>query len=383
MRMYVKAEPRKKQITIMKKEKKLLMIVGMVVMSLLGGCIEEENSISEITNIVDIQQGSKAVFFTLENGCSVKVKKNCLYFSSVNTYWKVKNEEEAFLWQMAEIGDTVRLVEVEKRWIYKAPEKTVKIAAVTDGIMLENGCSVKLEAKKTNGVYFYKNGYEIYSYRDKEAVFLWKYAQVGQEVSISKKPIPINCLPKIEAIDAVDGWRVYRLSNGQEMWLDLDYQVREVSKRVVLKSRKGQILNKSYDEAVYYRWLQAQVGQELEPWGEENYFHKIIWYTLIPVDLPDYQIERVVKTVSKYDGSMAKIEGNLHGSQVLFYGSGGGKIKGESMSSKDFLINIFFEEDVPPISVNVKENQLWLEIEAGCIVIEKRVNGIVSYEPKF
>jgi len=388
-----------KHLLYMKEIKNLIMAIGMMVMIFaLAGCSKgnDNECPKNATTITDIECiGDDLYVFSLENGEFAKADEAWVSLYSKREYkggryfykqkkYELKNTEEAFLWQMASVGDTVRPFKTEKGWFYQAPEKKIKITALTgDGIMLENGISVKLDAIMSNQISFYKNGYKIYSFRDMKVAFIWTYAQVGQEVLITEKPVPLNCMPKIASINELDGWRVYALSDGQEMWVDLDYQIRGVNKHVALKNREGKEVCCNYENPVYYRWLKATVGQEVELWPETGYiFGDIKGYTIVPVDLPDYRIERVVKTVSKYDGSMAKIDGSLHGSRGIFYGSVNGKIKGEAMSSEDFLINLFFE-DRDPISVNAKENPLWLEIKDGSIVIEKRINGIVSYEPKF
>ena len=52
------------------------------------------------------------------------------------------------------------------------------------------------------------------------------------------------------------------------------------------------------------------------------------------------------------------------------------------MSYDNTFINVIFT-DGDAITVNVKDNHLWLEIEPGSKVQETRINNVVSYSPVF
>ena len=112
-------------------------------------------------------------------------------------------------------------------------------------------------------------------------------------------------------------------------------------------------------------------------------------YTFKNIDLPicmdrlnDYVKERVVTKVTKYDGHYSKIDGSLVlNSHLLSGSSGNGKISGESVGGENFFINIYFKEG-DPISVNAKDNPLWLDVAPGNIVIETRCQNKVYYSPK-
>lgn len=80
---------------------------------------------------------------------------------------------------------------------------------------------------------------------------------------------------------------------------------------------------------------------------------------------------------------MHRVNGNINiKSHLLSGSSGNGTLKGENIGSEDFFINIFFEEG-NPISVNTKDNPLWLDIKKGDTVVEQCLGGKILYHPKF
>lgn len=339
-------------------------------------CSVGEMTVTE-TIITDVQhKGTKGIYvFDLENGYSIKVEDSHLWLYADKQCYKLKDASEAFLWQMAEVGDTVRPFKTEKGWMYKAPSKKAKITNITEeGITLSNGTVAKSNNSKVS---FYKNGYKIHSFKDKKIAFLWKTASVGQMVDLTgEAPQPIG-LPTIVDIQPLAEYVVYYLSNTQEVWVETERLV------FFLKDRQGKEICAAYfRDNLYYRWMKAQKGQSVEP-GSIKFLLGSDDYIFVPVDLPDYQVEKTVAAVKKYDGSMSELKGDLKGSRGVFWGNVDGKLRGNSASSEDFFVNIYFEGGGAPISVNAKDNPLWLDIEVGDIVIEQRLNGVITYSPKF
>ena len=124
---------------------------------------------------------------------------------------------------------------------------------------------------------------------------------------------------------------------------------------------------------IFEKWLNAEVGDTVINWGG---------YYEIKIS-PNMCVERKVIRVTKYDGNLNKITGKIELSAGVFGGtSGEGSISGEGMGTKNMFINIFFE-DRDPITVNAKENQLWLDVEEGMIVLEQRINGKTFFSPRF
>ena len=127
------------------------------------------------------------------------------------------------------------------------------------------------------------------------------------------------------------------------------------------------------DNPIFNKWLNAEVGDTVINWGG---------YYEIKIS-PNMCVERKIIRVTKYDGNLNKITGKIKLSAGAFGGtSGGGSISGEGMGTENMFINIFFE-DRDPITVNAKENQLWLDVEEGMIVLEQRINGKTFFSPRF
>lgn len=176
------------------------------------------------------------------------------------------------------------------------------------------------------------------------------------------------------------GYKVFVISDGtmaeiiindktyrdQVRFLDQDYREFSYMSRI------------SSNEQVFLKWLNAEVGGQAVLKEKK---HGIKYYD-IKIS-PDTIIERKIARVTKYDGNLNRIDGSLKLSGGLLCGtSGTGNISEEGMGSQNMFINIYFE-DRDPITVNAKENQLWLDVEAGMTVIEKRINGRTSFAPKF
>lgn len=124
-------------------------------------------------------------------------------------------------------------------------------------------------------------------------------------------------------------------------------------------------------------WQRAKIDQKVEISTDYSRPKKLV--EILPVRIPDYQKERTIKKVSKYDGSLSEIDGKL---SAVFLSGTSGSFHGESCGSENFFINIYFDEG-NPISVNARENPLWLDVEPGDIIIEKMINGLVSYAIKY
>lgn len=121
-------------------------------------------------------------------------------------------------------------------------------------------------------------------------------------------------------------------------------------------------------------WYNCEVGQT----GRLTFW----WYLPIDMDkLPDYSMERIVTKINRYNGHYASIDGSisLRGG-ILVSTSGDGRIYGESAGGENFFINLYFE-DGPPVSVNAKDNPLWLDIVPGSKVLESRRQGKKYYTP--
>lgn len=135
-----------------------------------------------------------------------------------------------------------------------------------------------------------------------------------------------------------------------------------------------------YEVQIFNKWLNTEVGSHAvlmknTSAGTHYYYDLLI--------ASDFSAKRKVVRVTKYDGNLNKIDGNFHLKGGLLSGSSGtGELKGEGMETQNMFINIYFE-DRAPITVNAKENQLWLDVEAGSTVLEKRVNGRTSFSPLF
>lgn len=136
-----------------------------------------------------------------------------------------------------------------------------------------------------------------------------------------------------------------------------------------------------YEVQIFNKWLNTEVGSHVVLMKSQQRDDIVYYYDIVIA--PDFSAKRKVIRVTKYDGNLNKIDGNFHLKGGLLSGSSGtGELKGEGMGSQNMFINIYFE-DRAPITVNAKENQLWLDVEAGSIVLEKRVNGRTSFTPVF
>ncbi len=335
---------------------------------------------AETTTISEVLQGKQTVF-SLENGYQVsrKGEKVCLRFEKKK--FQTKGKDLAFLWQEAKKGDVVKVVATKKGWIYVPQRPSTKIADMTtEGnvkkFILEDGCQIIQKGKKIT-IYSSTNE-KAFKLKDDEVAFLWEMAFVGQEVSWEGMSIRPVGLPQIVGVQQLKDFIIYYLSNTQEIWVDADSE-----KFFFLKDRSGNRIASCSSGKWYYEWLKAQKGQEVVVaemgfWVRYDKYQK---FTIIPAKLPDYQIERVIQKVTKYDGNLSEITGKLKGSSGIFGGYVNGKISGSGVGSEDFFVNIYFEEG-EPISVNAKENTFWLDVEPGNVVIEKRLNGFVTYTPK-
>ena len=123
-------------------------------------------------------------------------------------------------------------------------------------------------------------------------------------------------------------------------------------------------------------WYNCEVGQT----GRLTFS----WDMPIAMDkLPDYCKERIVTKINRYDGHYAEIDGSISLRGGIFVGtSGEGRISGESAGGENFFINLYFE-DGPPVSVNAKDNPLWLDVVPGSKILESRRQGKMYYKPLF
>ena len=129
---------------------------------------------------------------------------------------------------------------------------------------------------------------------------------------------------------------------------------------------------------LWQRYSDAIVGQKFV---RVYRLDKFLYYQ--PLIVPDYETRRIVKKITKYDGSLNKIDGSINLNGRFLGGSDGrGAFKGEGMHCEGLFMNIFFEEG-PPISVNAKENTLWLEVKEGDEGLEQSIGGRIIYTPMF
>ncbi len=243
--------------------------------------------------------------------------------------------------------------------------------------LFENGD--RLTQKGKTVTVFNEDGKKLF--KDSKTAFLWQIASVGQKVDLTgEMPMPVG-LPSITDIQRGKSVIVNYLSNGQQVW----FYEREVEGSIVyLKDEDGREICWTRDENRLFSWAMSKKGQFLEvaprmvirgePRGG---------YILIPSKSGAYRLEKHIAKVSKHDGGMSEIQGEIKGSKGLFYGTVEGKVSGSSAFSEDFFVNIWFEEGGSPISVNAKENPLWLDVEPGDIVVEQYLNGRITYSPKF
>lgn len=168
-----------------------------------------------------------------------------------------------------------------------------------------------------------------------------------------------------------DKGNVYILNNGWEVHLEQSYvQIYDEN------------MNPGYYVGIHGKvgrlWQKVKVGTELEL--QKVYIESRVRKQrfLLPVKQPDYEVEKTIVKVNKYDGQLSKIDGKLNSG---FLGNGSGNLHGEGMGSEDFFVNLYFE-DGTSTSVSGKDNLRWLDVEVGDKVIEKRINNVIFYSPK-
>lgn len=64
-----------------------------------------------------------------------------------------------------------------------------------------------------------------------------------------------------------------------------------------------------------------------------------------------------------------------------FLSGSSGSLHGESIGSEDFFVNIYFEEG-ETLYVDAKQDRKWLDVEPGDTIVERMLNGLVSYKIK-
>ena len=167
---------------------------------------------------------------------------------------------------------------------------------------------------------------------------------------------------------------IFQLENEEEVWVYPD--------RVYLHNKNNESVSWCFKFTDSFRhrrstmtekWQRAKIGLKVK-----IYFDKegdLI--ELLPIN-PDYTKTRVVTRVSKYDGSLTKIDGKMTGH---FLSGSSGSLHGESMGSEDFFVNVYFEEG-EPLYVDAKQDRKWLDVEPGDTIVERMLNGLVSYKIK-
>ncbi len=173
------------------------------------------------------------------------------------------------------------------------------------------------------------------------------------------------------------GNKVFVLSDGGMVELVID-PARKFDK-VIYYSKDYKKLSSDYDHSARFtQWLNAEISGYATC---TRYKGKTLYYVYKPA--PDMTTERIVVKINKYDGNLNQINGKMELSGGLLTGtSGSGELSGEGMGSKNMFINIYFDGS-DPISVNAKENTLWLDVEVGDTIVEKRINGKTHFTPKF
>lgn len=231
----------------------------------------------------------------------------------------------------------------------------------------------------------------IYLYIDDKLIYHYNLmedgdvlnAQPGDTICFDKEHFEVKAIgtPVATIVSsyttAEAGVRYFILDNGHEVKITCGRA--GYSDHVDILNKNGKSLSwfrRSSHNELFHQWQKAKAGDNLSYTLCDG---KIFYKVNIS---PDYTRERVVKKVTKYDGSMSKIDGSISISGGMFYASGSGSIHGEAMGSQNFFINLYFEEG-DPVSVCAKDNPLFLDIEAGDTIIERSINGVVSYSPKF
>lgn len=196
-----------------------------------------------------------------------------------------------------------------------------------------------------------------------------------------------SCEPSVpQKISDVTITNSYINDLGRKVFVLSDGGMAEIIIREADKYDAVQFYDKNYNQLFEHRqnsclslraqnftkWLNAEVGgQAVLVKNRKRYYYEIVIG-------PDFSVERKVTRISKYDGNLNKINGSIELGVLL----GSGELEGEGMGCKNMFINVYFE-DRAPITVNAKENQLWLDVEVGTTVIEKRINGKTYFTPKF
>jgi hypothetical protein len=169
-----------------------------------------------------------------------------------------------------------------------------------------------------------------------------------------------------------EGSKVYVLDNGYEVWTEGPTYLFH------MVNNEGKVVASFWGNSTPNKlWSNVDIGRKVSLNEVKDVVSRYKIY--LPVVLNNYTVERTVEKVNRYDGSLAKIEGKTSGNIL----SSSGSLQGEAASSENFYINIYFVGQKKPVPVNVKENQLWLEVKPGDKVIERRINGVLYYSPKF
>ena len=127
-----------------------------------------------------------------------------------------------------------------------------------------------------------------------------------------------------------------------------------------------------------YQWRNVVPGMSAQKVlsGRQAYYRLL--------SAPNYVKNHIVKKVSRYGGDMRIISSSAQGKRSMITGTSSkrGYTEDKDMSYDNTFINVIFT-DGDAITVNVKDNHLWLEIEPGSKVQETRINNVVSYSPVF
>ena len=189
--------------------------------------------------------------------------------------------------------------------------------------------------------------------------------------------IATGCTPKettiweSEVVKVSSDGIIY-LSNGSHVQLlaDTDYVVFYDQQHV----REGGTTKGEY----VYQWKHAVPGMV----AQKVLSGRHVYYEILPA--PNYVKNHIVKEVSRYGGDMRIISSSAQGKRSWITGKSSqkGYTEDKDMSYDNTFINIIFE-DGDAITVDVKNNYLWLEVEPGNKVQETRINNVVSYSPVF
>ena len=151
----------------------------------------------------------------------------------------------------------------------------------------------------------------------------------------------------VAAIRHHNGRTVWILDNGYEIWENTsEYKLSMVAP-------SGKIVSCFSNVRPGKLWANVQIGRQVELKEMKNILFKSPIY--LPKTLKDYTVERTVVQVKRY---------------TLKTRQGTG-----------FFVNLYFRGIKQPVSVDINENPLWLEIQPGMKVKERRINGNVYYFP--